>query len=121
MDIAKSSRRLTQVFFEETKKFVDTSGLDYDRKIELYESLRSDLRSNKNSISLKSFADENFSGALRDEYVSYMKAKSFPTSLVAKDTEYVAAKIRQKRRMNFSSEIQILGAAGSAEPAGSDH
>jgi hypothetical protein len=106
MSVLASSKRLTQVFFEHTKKFIDQAPLAIDARIELYEALRSELRSTKPSLSTTSFAREHLHN-LESEYLAFMESEKFPRNAVTKDVEYVQHAIRRRRKMNFTNDVQI--------------
>lgn len=106
-DVAASDRRLTQDFFEKTRGFIQQSGLSPNRRIELGEALRSELRSNKQTVSVSDFAKEHLSERDAPKYVEYMRKSGFPTHSVTKDTEYVKSKLRRRQRITFTSGVQI--------------
>ena len=59
MGIEKSSKKLTQDFFEHTRNFINQAPVDEETKFDLHESLRSELRSQKATLSTASFATEH--------------------------------------------------------------
>lgn len=109
MDIQKSSKKLTQDFFEYTTRFIQSSPLSDEERWDLREALRVELRSTSPVLSVDGFATDHFENEdLRDEFVQFMEAQSFPMNAVVKDVEYVRAKLRRPRKMNFSSGVKII-------------
>lgn len=107
MSIEKSSKKLTQDFFEYTKKFINTAPLDEGEKLELHESLRSELRSNKNIISANDFSNDHIPIELRTAYIDFMKLSKFPQHSVSKDNEYIKTKLKRRSKLVFSSDVWI--------------
>lgn len=109
MGIQKSAKKMTQLFFESTSDFIASTPLSEDLRWELREALRVELRSRSAVISVKEFADDNIEDpALRKQFVDFMKGRDFPQNAVVKDVQYVAAKLRRPRKMNFSTGVKIL-------------
>ncbi|WON77816.1 nucleoid-associated protein [Serratia sp. UGAL515B_01] len=107
MSIEKSSKKLTQDFFENTKKFINTALLDDDSKLELHEALRSELRSKKAIISTSDFSKEHLPEDLKDKYLDFMKLKDFPQHSISKDIEYIQAKLKRRNKLVFSSDVWV--------------
>lgn len=109
MGIQKSSKKLTQDFFERTEEFIRTSSLPEEKKWELREALRVDLRSSSAVISVADFAQKFIENEdLRDEYCDHLYATGFPKSAVAKDIAYVSSRLRRPRKWGFSSGVRIV-------------
>ncbi|MBW8003704.1 MAG: nucleoid-associated protein [Planctomycetes bacterium] len=107
MGIQFSSKKLTRDFFEHTKTFIDTSPLELDKKIELQEALRVELRSQKATVSVHSFSEQHLQETLRQPYEQFMRAQSFPKIAILKDNEYIYARLKRRRKLNFTTGVQI--------------
>ncbi len=107
MDTQASSKKLTQDFFELTKSFIDTSPIADDVKIELHEALRSELRSQEATISVTSFGIKHFKNDMCKNYEVFMQGKGFPQNAVNKDTGYIHAKLRRRRKYVFTNGVAI--------------
>lgn len=108
MDIQKSSKRLTKIFFEYTKSFVVSSSLSDEDKANLREALRVELRSESEIISTADFAARHIPAPLRDSYLSHMDAKGFPRHSVTKDVQFVKAQLKRPRKLEFVQGIKLL-------------
>ncbi len=115
MDIQKSSKKLTQDFFELTRNFIDTSSVSENEKLDLNEALRSELRSNDATLSIAEFAKKHISEELRPQYESFMQQKGFPQNSVIKDTNYIKAKLRRRRKYVFNNNVWIVTPPDKAE------
>ncbi|EDH5631377.1 hypothetical protein CB172_13130 [Salmonella enterica subsp. enterica serovar Claibornei] len=107
MGIGKSSKKLTQDFFENTRAFINQSPVDEETKFDLHESLRSELRSQKATLSVASFATEHLPQELQGEYQTFMIQKGFPQNAVPKDTDYIKKKLRRRSKLVFSSDVWV--------------
>ncbi|MNM52000.1 37-kD nucleoid-associated bacterial protein [compost metagenome] len=109
MDIQKSSKKLTQDFYEYTTAFIASSPLPEEDRWELREALRVELRSNSAIISVGDFACQYIDDEdLRDSFENFMESRDFPKNAVHKDVEYVKAKLRRPRRMSFTSGVKVI-------------
>jgi len=109
MGIQKSSKKLTRDFFEHTETFIKTSSLQDEKKWELREALRVDLRSSSAVISVADFAGNNIEDKdVQDAYCAYLHSQGFPKSAVTKDVSYVKTRLRRPRRWAFSSGVKIV-------------
>lgn len=116
MGIQKSSKKLTQDFYEHVNTFIKSSPLSDDERWELKEALRVDLRSTSAIISVSEFAKKNIEDEeVRDSFIDFMSARNFPKTAVAKDVDYVKAKLRRPRKMNFSTGVKIFIPADSEQ------
>lgn len=114
MSIQKSSRKLTQDFFEHTRAFIDSSPIDVDVKLDLKEALRVELRSDSAVIDAPGFAKKHFPKELRRPYQEYLESKAFPKNAVVKDTEYVKSRLRRPRKLIFTSGVRVFMPATGA-------
>lgn len=109
MGIQKSSKKLTQDFYEICHNFIKAAPISDDAKWELREALRVELRSNSTIISAHSFATEHVeSEELRDSLLAHFEAKGFPKNAVNKDVEYVKSKLRRPRKLAFTSGVKVI-------------
>ena len=106
-DVSASDRRLTQDFYEKTLKFIKDQDFSPSKRIDLTESLRSELRSNTQSVSVADFATAHLSKSDAPKYVAYMDKSKFPTHAITKDTEYVKSKLRRRQKIVFTTGVQI--------------
>jgi hypothetical protein len=107
LSILSSSRRQTQVFFEETKNFINTVPLEEEDRYNLREALRTELRSNAPTLSGKAFAEAHLPEEHRKAYLNHLSSKGFPDQAVLKDNEYIKLKLRRPRNVVFSSGVSI--------------
>lgn len=107
MGIQASAKKLTQDFFELTRKFIDTSLLEQHEKFECFEALRVELRSQDATISIAAFGDKHLTDDLRKQYESFMKAQGFPQNAVTKDNTYIQAKLKRRRKLLFTSDVWL--------------
>lgn len=106
-DIASSAKSLTRDFFDQTQSFLNTAGLPTDVRIDLQEALRSELRSNKQTLSVADFAATNLDAVKSAAYKNYMDKKGFPSHAVTKDIEYVKSRLKRRQKVVFSSGVMI--------------
>lgn len=106
-DIAASDKRLTQDFYERTLDFINSREFDPEDRMDLVDALRSELRSNKQTLSVADFGDEHFERGIRGEYSDFMERANFPVHAVSKNTEYIKAKLKRRQRMVFSGDVVI--------------
>ena len=99
---------MTQDFFEFTLSFIDTSAISENEKLNLHEALRSELRSNSATVSSDEFAKMHMSEEMRSEYEIFMQKKEFPQNAVNKDTDYIHAKLRRRRKYIFNNKVWIV-------------
>lgn len=107
-DVSASDRRLTQDFYEKTLKFIREQNFTPAKCIDLIESLRAELRSNTQSVSVADFATAHMNPQDGPKYVTYMETSKFPTHAITKDTEYVRNKLRKRQKITFTTGVQIF-------------
>ncbi len=105
--ILASSRRHTQVFYEEGRNFINTAPVPEDDRYTYREALRTEMRSNTPSLSAKEFAEQYLPEDLRQAFVNHLVAKGFPEQAVVKDIEYIKTKLRRPRNVTFTSGVLI--------------
>lgn len=103
----KSAKKLTQDFFESSKKFIATHGLSPEEQTMYREAIRTELRSNNAQLNVTRFAKEHLPEPLRRPYAQFMYDQGFPKQSVMKDTTYVQHKLRRPRRIVFSTLVKI--------------
>lgn len=109
MGIQKSSKKLTQDFFEHTQGFIQTASITEDAKLDLREALRVELRSASSIISASDFAEAHIENEpLRKSYRDYLESKGFPKTAVSKDVTFVKSRLRRPRRLAFSTGVKVL-------------
>lgn len=106
-DVSMSDRRLTQDFYEKTLKFIKEQNFTPAKRIDLIESLRAELRSNTQSVSVADFAKAHLPAQDATHYVAYMEKSKFPAHAITKDTEYVKTKLRRRQKITFTTGVQI--------------
>ena len=106
-DLSKSDKKLTQDFYEKTRKFFDSQDLEPERRVDLLESLCMELKSNDKQISVPEFAEKHMDGDMRRDYEAHMVRAHFPTHAITKDTEYVASKLKRPHKTRFSSGVTL--------------
>ena len=107
MSIQASSKKLTQDFYEYTKAFIDTAQISTEEKLDLHEALRTELKSQTATISSAEFMNKNLPKTLHDGYSSFMESKGFPKNAVVKDNEYIATKLRRRRKYIFGNGVWL--------------
>lgn len=105
MDISLSSKKITQDFYEVTRDFINSSPLTQENKLELHEALRSELRSNKTTLNINSFADEHFPEEIKCDYKKLVALKKLPENSFIKDNDYILSKLKRRSRLIFSNDI----------------
>lgn len=106
-DVAASDRHCTRMFFEKTKEFFERQPLTRAQFIELEEALRTEMRSNKQTLSIMDFSRENLPEPMRAAYVSFMERANVNTNAITKDTEYIKTRLRRRRKIVFTSGVMI--------------
>lgn len=106
-DVAASSKKLTQDFYEKTTAFLDSLDLPAHERFDFIDSLRTELRSNQQTILVSEFADRHLPRPMRAKYSEFMTEAQFPQHAIHKDTQYIDSKLRRPQRMKFSSGVVI--------------
>lgn len=107
MGTQASSKKLTQDFFELTRKFINTSQIEQHEKFEFHEALRVELRSKETIISTAAFGEKHLTNDLRIQYEGFMKTQGFPQNAVMKDISYIEAKLKRRRKLLFTNDIWL--------------
>lgn len=113
-NVAASDRRLTQDFFEKSLRFFDEKGFSQSKRIALGEALRTELRSNNQTLSVTNFAQTHIQSAKdQGDYVTYMQKSGFPAHAITKDVDYVKNRLRRRQKVCFDSDVVISTPADS--------
>lgn len=115
MSIQASSKKLTQEFFEFTRSYIDTAPITADEKLDLHEALRTELKSTDATISFSHFASKHMPESIRPEYADFMTSKGFPENAVSKDTGYIQAKLKRRRKYVFTNGVWLITPPGEAK------
>lgn len=110
-DIALSNKRLTRDFFEKTRTFFDSQDLTAEQRIDLQEALRSELKSQEQTISVGDFGNKHLPPPMRNEYFEFMNRSKFPGHAITKDTEYISSRLKRRQKATFTSGVQITAPA----------
>jgi nucleoid-associated protein YejK len=107
-----TDKKLTSDFYYETKNFIKSSELSDEEKGELNTALFTYMKvSQEQIIHVEEFADDFLpTEEIKQEYISYMESKSFPTHAVGKDLSYIRNKLKQ-RKLTFTSNVKIIAPA----------
>jgi hypothetical protein len=105
MDINSSSKKLTQDFYETTRKFINDAKIPEEQKLDLHEALRSELRSKKATVNINSFATEHFPDEIKEDYKKIATENHLPLNSFLKDIDYIASKLKRRSRLVFSNDI----------------
>jgi translation initiation factor 1 (eIF-1/SUI1) len=105
--ILASSRKQTEIFYVETKNFINNANVSDEDRMSLREALRSELKSNTASINSAEFATLHLQADLQQAYIDHLTAKGFPEQSVVKDVAYIKSKLRRPRSLTFSSGVVV--------------
>jgi hypothetical protein len=106
-DVSASDRQLTRSFYEKTHEFLKSQKLSPSKRIELGEALRAELRSNEQTVGVRSFGKKHFSPDVQGKYEAFMKQSGFPSRSITKDVEYIRAKLKRRQKITFTSGVMI--------------
>ncbi|MBK0115897.1 MULTISPECIES: nucleoid-associated protein [unclassified Delftia] len=106
-EVSSSDRHKTREFFEKTKEFLQAQDITTAEKIELGEALRSELRSNKSTISIKKFSDDYLEKSLQGKYIDFMQKSNVSSHAITKDVEYIKSRLRRRQKIVFNSGVMI--------------
>lgn len=103
----------TQKFYNLTKTFINSSGIDKIDQAKYTQDLNSYLQKNNNDLSPKEFSSDYLKTPhLQDEYKNYLETKRFPFATFPKDLALIRTKIA-KFMVSFKNGIAIYGNKGS--------
>lgn len=115
MSIAESSKKLTQDFFNFTRKFIDSSGMTDDEKLDTHEALRVTLKNTDKTLSVNEFSQKFLPTQLQIEYENFMRNKNFPSNSFVKDVEYIKMKFKTRRKYCFNNNVIISTPSNKTE------
>lgn len=105
----QSSARTTKTFYESSKKFITALDVTPEKKSGLLNALNTYLKVEESSTaSAAEFASRYFSGAVQDQFNSYIEEQGIPTTAFTKDTEFIKNSLRVRKVM-FHSKVNISG------------
>lgn len=107
MDIQKSSKKLTQDFYEATCSFISITPMDDDDRTSLREALRTELRSASGTINADDFAKAHIRKEHRTAYKKHLEEQGFPNNAIVKDVAYVKSRLRRPKRYKFVAGIEL--------------
>lgn len=110
-DIAQSNKRLTRDFFEKTRSFFESKELTAEQRIDFQEALRSELKSQEQTISVADFGGKHMPAPMREEYFQFMERAKFPNHAITKDTDYINNRLKRRQKATFTSGVQITAPA----------
>ena len=106
-DVSSSDRHLTRQFFEKTNDFLKSQKISPAKRIDLGEALRAELRSNNQTISVKSFGSAHFEPAMQPMYIAFMEKANFPKVAITKDTDFIKTRLKRRQKIVFTSGVMI--------------
>ncbi|MDM4126533.1 hypothetical protein [Klebsiella michiganensis] len=65
------------------------------------------MRSRKTTLSTADFAETNLPEEMQNEYLEFMKSKSFPAAAVTKDNGYIESKLKIRSKLVFSNDVWV--------------
>lgn len=107
---AENSAKVCRDFYEKTRELTDELSNDDEEKLTYRSHLVSYLRSEKDQISAKEFADTYLPQRHRLAYMRKMKAAKFPDHAVRKDIRLIKTRLK-KQSLKFTSKIVIAGSS----------
>lgn len=107
MSLHKSSKKLTEDFYTQTKNFINTAPVDKETKIDMHNALRVELLSNNTTLNVSDFANSHIPPEIKDEYVQFMRQNNFPEQSISKDIDYIKSKLKSRQKLVFSNDIWI--------------
>lgn len=105
--IIASDKRLTKSFYELTKEFINSAPVEQEKKVEMLEALRVDLRSKSAVVHVTTFAKQHLDSTVAAEYIKFMEGNSFPKTAVDKNLDFIGAQLRKKRKIRFEHGVEI--------------
>ncbi len=105
--LADSASRLTKIFFDETRSFIDSLRTNPKQRMELRTHLVSYMKSEEPHISTRHFAERYLPNDLHQSYDQAMRRARFPARNVSKDNKHIRRSL-QLRRVVFTSKVRIV-------------
>ena len=108
-ELPSTSSRLTRVFYEQTRSFIDRLEVTPEEKADYVSGLYTYLKVDRSpTIDIGDFANKYFPVEVRDGYESHMERRKFPAGVINKDISELGNKLR-RRRLTFASNIHLTG------------
>lgn len=130
-EFKQTEKMVTRDYYFHTKQFIEELEIENDKKLDMMDSLVSELKKNQNQlINPREFADTILGIAIleddesqgkednaqiqkelaeaKDNYFAYLKKNNVPDNSFQKDVTLIKPKINT-RRLVFSSDIKIIG------------
>lgn len=106
--IKQSDKKYTLDFYEATKRFINTSSLDDEKKVDCINALHTYLKvDNSSIIHASQFAEDYLPDAqTKNNYVNFIEEQGIPTRAITKDIEFIRNRL-STRKLNFSSKVRI--------------
>lgn len=105
--LSPTNKKLTRDFYIYTRDFINNLDINDEEKVDLNYALYAYLKvSQSNTIQISEFAEQFLEGDNRDNYISYMEQKEFPSISIPKDMTYIKNKLK-KRRIKFTTDVTI--------------
>lgn len=112
-DMLHSQKKITRDFFELSSKFINSSPVSQDRKFELLDALRTELRSNRATVHSETFAADNLDAVIQQGYLDFLAQNDFQAGAFSKDIEYIKGRLKKRQRIKFSHGVEISAPADS--------
>lgn len=114
-DYLESSARTTKLFFQEAKKYIISSDLEEDKKIDVLNALVTYIKvDNAGAISCREFGDMYFEGDMGDNFCEYMYQKEVPNVAFSKDIELISSDLKS-RKLKFRNNVSFSAPAEAFE------
>jgi len=107
---ASSARKLTRDFYTRSKEFIASAVEEDEKKVEYVTALNAYLRSPRNVIQGKEFAEEFLPDDLHQEFVDYLAQHNLPNQAITKDLTDIKRKLRL-RKLSFTNDVLITAPA----------
>lgn len=107
MDILGSSKHQTRLFYEKSKDYINALPAQQHEKSQMLEALRTELRSNKATVSIAEFAKDHMPKEYRKAYAQAMKDQGVPDKGIVKDLDYIKNKLKRPRKVQFTTGVSI--------------
>lgn len=107
-------QNMTKNWYKHTIAFIDTLN-DPELKVKYYQDVNSYTQSNRQFLNAREFANDYFSTSeQKDDYITHLESKGFPTSDFVKDTNLIKPSI-EKITLYLENDISIIGKKGFFE------
>lgn len=97
----------TKRFFDATESFINDEVADPERKAQYQVALLAELSSNKTTVSIDAFANNNIQTSERRAFVNSVRDSGIQTSSIKKDTALIDIHLR-RIQLSFKSGVSVL-------------